>query len=105
MDTDANVPVVVQIGDIEYRLACPAAEVATLRSVADRLSEAMRELGEGSSRLTGERAAVMAALKIGFDLLKTQAQQNERERRLSQRFQALLGKLEVALSDGPREHV
>jgi cell division protein ZapA len=98
--------VTVRILDKEYQVACPADEVDELTASARHLDKQMRTIRESGKVLGLDRMAVMAALNIAHDLLRTQGTHavskrasDEADRRiaaLAERVSAALGELRRA---------
>ena len=91
-------PVVVKIMDNEYRIACPPEEREALQSAAAYLSNKMREIRETGKILGVERIAVMAALNISHELLKSNRENKGLGDFSNNRVQQLLDKIDMALS-------
>ena len=70
MAQDTNA-VTIYIMGREYRLACQDTEQGALIQASQYLDLKMREIREQGKVIGIERIAVMAALNIAFDLLKT----------------------------------
>lgn len=100
MSSDPVVPVQVQVGDIEYRLTCPASEEPALRAAAEQLASAMDEVREGGRVRGGERLAVMAGLRLSYDLLRLKSDAERVREDSVRRIGDMLGRLEIALSQG-----
>jgi cell division protein ZapA len=61
----------VTLLDREFRVACPEDEEAALLDAVTFLDRKMREIQSASKTASMERIAVMAALNIAHELLKT----------------------------------
>ena len=73
MSQDART-VTVKLLDKEYTISCPDGAEAELLASADHLDSKMREI-KSSSKIVGlERIAVMAALNVSHELIKSRAQ-------------------------------
>lgn len=84
----------VKILDKEYQVACPTEEKTALLKSAEELDRRMRAI-KGSGSIIGlERIAVMAALNLSHDLLKSEGQINpaaeEDLQRMNSKVDALL---------------
>lgn len=62
--------VTVRILDKDYQVACPEEQEAQLQSSATYLDKQMRSIRDSGKVIGLERIAVMAALNIGYELLK-----------------------------------
>ena len=91
-------PIIVQIMDSDYRVACPPDEQNDLMTAAQYLNDTMLGIRDTGKVLGSERIAVMAALNISYELLKTRRQGTELEDSLRQRAEELLQQLGTALN-------
>jgi cell division protein ZapA len=62
----------IKIQGRDYRVACAPEEMTSLQAAADVLNARMNELAK-STKSTGERLAVMAALNLADELNKARA--------------------------------
>lgn len=62
----------VKILDKEYQVACPAEEKVALVRSAEELDSRMRAIKNSGAIIGLERIAVMAALNLSHDLLKSE---------------------------------
>ena len=94
----ANVSLKIRILDKEYQVNCKPEEREALEYSAQLLNEKMQEIRHSSHIIGVERIAVMAALNLAHDLIRTQddAQQDASASNLLQSMDA---KLDSALSD------
>ena len=69
--------VTVNILDKEYQVACPAEQEAELIVSAKYLDKQMRGIRDSGKVIGLERIAVMAALNISHELLKSSDQDNQ----------------------------
>ena len=92
-------PITVQIMDSDYRVACPPDEQHDLMTAAQYLNDTMSGIRDTGKVLGSERIAVMAALNISYELLKTRRQATELEDTLRQRAEELLQRLGAALTE------
>lgn len=95
--------VTVRILEKEYQIACPAHEKAELLASADLLNRRMREIRDSGKVVGLDRVAVMAALNLANDLLKTQGQDQELKDILGLRVKAMRERLDSAL--GPAKQL
>ena len=68
--TDAQ-PINVSILDKDYKVACPPGEQSALLESAKFLDGKMREMRDSGTIMGSERIAVITALNMANDLLKT----------------------------------
>jgi cell division protein ZapA len=98
MSSGTNV-VTVQILDKEYRVSCPPEEQDELQRSAKYLSKKMKEIRDGGKVIGTDRIAVMAALNISHELLKTQSDAESNSSILGSRIKNLQNKIDAALHD------
>jgi len=93
----SNEPIAVSIRilDKEYRISCEPDEEAGLRESARMLDHRMRELRQTGRIVGADRIAVMSALNIAYDLIKSRSGQAPSDQDLERR----LGDLQQRLSD------
>jgi cell division protein ZapA len=70
--SSATIPVTVRILEKEYKISCPEGEHESLLASANQVNESMKKVREGGKALSADRVAVMAAINIAHDLVKTQ---------------------------------
>ncbi len=63
--------VVVRILDKEYQVACPPEQAAELLEASRHLDRQMRQVRDSGKVIGLERIAVMVALNISYELLKS----------------------------------
>jgi cell division protein ZapA len=72
--TEKSIPVAIRVMDKEYKIACPQGEHESLLASATLLNEKMKEI-QGKGKIIGaEKIAVMAAINIAHDLIRTKDQ-------------------------------
>jgi cell division protein ZapA len=89
----ASTTVVVKILDKDYQVSCGADEVDALNASARLLDRQMKTIREGGKVVGLDRIAVMAALNIANDMLRTQtlnSSSDERIERLTRRVKDAL---------------
>ena len=101
--SDMFARVTVRILEKEYHVACPAAEKAELLASAELLNKKMREIRDSGKVVGLDRVAVMAALNLANDLLKTQGQDDELKEIVGLRIKAMRERLDSAL--GPAKQL
>lgn len=89
--------VTIRILDKEYQVACPAEERAALLDSAELLSARMREIRDGGRVVGLERIAVMAALNIANDLLRSRDRGENLETKAKAKVRAMRERVETAL--------
>jgi cell division protein ZapA len=89
--------VTVRILEKEYHVACPAEEKQDLLASADLLNRKMRDIRDSGKVVGLDRVAVMAALNLANELLKTQGQDQELKEIVGLRIKALRERLDSAL--------
>jgi cell division protein ZapA len=95
--------VTIRILEKEYNVACPAEEKAALLASAELLNSKMREIRDSGKVVGLDRVAVMAALNLANDLLKTQGQDEELKNIVGLRIRAMREQLDSAL--GPAKQL
>jgi cell division protein ZapA len=90
----------IRILEKEYQVACPPEERAALLDSAEMLSARMREIRD-SGRVVGlERIAVMAALNIANDLIRSRDRGENLETKAKAKVRAMRERVESALHSG-----
>ncbi len=93
-DKSENCTLTIQILDKSFQVSCPVDERTALTESARYLDEKMRGIRTGGSIIGMERIAVMAALNIAHDYLRSEQQRKA----LEHGKQQLHDKLDVALT-------
>ena len=99
MTTDAS-RVSVRILEKEYHVACPAEERAALLDSAEYLNRKMREIRDSGKVVGLDRIAVMAALNLAHEFLKTKDRETKLDSGVGTRVRALRERVEGALAKG-----
>lgn len=76
-----------------YQVACPSEEKDDLVKAAAELDARMREIRQGDSIIGVERIAVMAALNLADELLKSKQQASEINQNLADDLHGRIDKL------------
>jgi cell division protein ZapA len=92
------IAVSVRILDKEYRVACGPDEQTGLRESARMLDQRMREIRQTGRVVGVDRIAVMAALNIAYELIKTRDGQVQDQQDIGRRLGDLQERLGVALA-------
>jgi cell division protein ZapA len=95
-----EVPIIVQILDKDYRVACQEGQQDSLVASARFLDQKMREIRAGGRVIGTDRIAVMAALNLAHELLEHQRERDQVSDTFGRRLKALRERVEVALNDG-----
>lgn len=95
-EQDTGHKVSIKILDKELLIACPDGAEAELFASADYLDKKMREIRDTGKVLGMERIAMMAALNISHELIKSREEQRER---IENRLQMLGNKIDNSLSN------
>lgn len=90
----------VRILEKEYFVACPYEERSDLLDSAEYLNSKMREIRDTGKIVGLDRIAVMAALNLANELLKTRGREAEIEGNLGSRLRAMRERVETALEQG-----
>ena len=71
-DKNETIPVTIRILDKEYKISCPRGEHESLLVSAKKVNDNMEKVRESGKALSADRVAVMAAINIAHELVKTQ---------------------------------
>ena len=96
--TELFAHVTIRILEKEYQVACPVEEKADLVASAEMLNRRMREIRDSGKVVGLDRVAVMAALNLANDLLKSRGDDKELEKLVSMRIRSMQERLDGALS-------
>jgi len=96
-DHDLYAHVSIRILEKEYQVACPVAEKPALIAAAEMLNKKMKEIRDSGKVVGLDRVAVMAALNLANDLIKTQSQDHELKGMVANRIQSMRDRLDGAL--------
>jgi cell division protein ZapA len=94
----AAISLKIQILDKEYQVNCQPEEREALEYSAQLLNEKMDEIRQGSHIIGLERIAVMAALNLAHDLIRSQTS-SQQDAQASNILQSMDSKLDSVLSD------
>ncbi|MCY4642664.1 MAG: cell division protein ZapA [Gammaproteobacteria bacterium] len=92
-------PVVLNILDKEYRIACPRGEEESLQASAHLLNARIQEIRDGGKVMGADRMAVMAALNLAHDLLLQQNEQERSNKNLYSRIRSLQDRIDITLKN------
>jgi cell division protein ZapA len=98
--TDAVTQVNIKILEKEYQIACPASERGALLDSAELLNRKMREIRDTGKVIGLDRIAVMAALNMANELLRSRSRGEHLEGDARLRLQAMRERVEGALQAG-----
>jgi cell division protein ZapA len=90
----------VRILEKEYQFACATDERPALIDSAEYLNSEMRKIRDSGKVIGLERIAVMAALNIANDLLRSQEKGDGLEKGVKARVRAMRERVEGALQSG-----
>ena len=90
-------PISVSILDRDYQFACKPEESKALKEAAVFLDERMRSIKGAGRLMTLERIAVMTALNLSDELLKSQQTEQHRKKNVDSRIRMLADELDDAL--------
>ena len=94
----AAISLKIQILDKEYQVNCQPEEREALEYSAQLLNEKMDEIRQGSHIIGLERIAVMAALNLAHELIRSQTS-SQQDAQASNLLQSMDSKLDSVLSD------
>jgi len=89
----------IRILDKEYRVACSPDEQEALLASANYLGKKMKEIRDSGKVIGTDRIAVMAALNIAHELIKSQSESVSQGDAMSNRIRTLQSKIDAALHD------
>ena len=95
--TEPSAQVNIKILEKEYQIACPASERAALLDSAELLNRKMREIRDTGKVIGLDRIAVMAALNMANELLRSRSRGDFVEGDAKLRLQAMRERVEGAL--------
>lgn len=98
--TDGVSQVTIRILEKEYQIACPAAERNALLDSAELLNGRMREIRDAGKVVGLDRIAVMAALNMANELLRSRIKGDHLENDAKLRLRTMRERVEAALQDG-----
>ncbi len=98
--TDPYAQVNIKILEKEYQISCPASERAALLDSAEMLNRKMREIRDTGKVIGLDRIAVMAALNMADELLRSRNRGEHLEGDARLRLQAMRERVEGALQAG-----
>ena len=95
--TEASAQVNIKILEKEYQISCRASERAALLDSAELLNRKMREIRDTGKVIGLDRIAVMAALNMANELLRSRSRGDFVEGDAKLRLQAMRERVEGAL--------
>ena len=98
--TETIAQVNIKILEKEYQISCPASERAALLDYAEMLNRKMREIRDTGKVIGLDRIAVMAALNLANELLRSRGRGELLEGDAKLRLQAMRERVEGALQSG-----
>lgn len=90
----------IRILEKEYHVACPPEERRALLESAELLNSRMRDIRDSGKVVGLDRIAVMAALNITNELLRTKGRDDSLETDVTDRLRSLRERVESALANG-----
>ena len=100
MTLEASTQVNIKILEKEYQISCPISERAALLSSAELLNTRMREIRDSGKVIGLDRIAVMAALNMANELLRSRNVGESLEGNAKLRLQAMRERIEGTLQAG-----
>jgi cell division protein ZapA len=95
--TEPVVQVNIKILEKEYQISCPSSERSALLDSAELLNGKMREIRDTGKVIGLDRIAVMAALNMANELLRSRSRGEHLEGDAKLRLQAMRERVEGAL--------
>lgn len=90
----------IRILEKEYHVACPAEDRRALMDSAEFLNKRMREIRDSGKVVGLDRIAVMAALNITNELLRSRGRDESLETDVTARLRVMREQVESALTRG-----
>ena len=90
----------IRILEREYLIACPHDERSALLDAAELLNDKMREIRDSGKIVGLDRIAVMAALNLAHEVLKSKSKDRRGEAEAGTRVRALRERIDGALKRG-----
>lgn len=90
----------IRILEKEYQFACPANERNDLLNAAEFLNAKMRQIRDSGKVVGLDRIAVMAALNLANELLKSRSREELMDSSLGLRVKSMRQRIESALESG-----
>ena len=100
MTLEASTQVNIKILEKEYQISCPISERAALLNSAELLNTRMREIRDSGKVIGLDRIAVMAALNMANELLRSRNVGESLEGNAKLRLQAMRERIEGTLQAG-----
>ncbi|MEZ5562437.1 MAG: cell division protein ZapA [Gammaproteobacteria bacterium] len=100
MTLEASTQVNIKILEKEYQISCPVSERVALLNSAELLNTKMREIRDSGKVIGLDRIAVMAALNMANELLRSRNVGESLEGNAKLRLQAMRERIEGALQAG-----
>lgn len=91
------VPVIIQVLDKDYTVACPPEEKEGLLESAELLNRRMREVRDSGKVMGAERMAVMTALNVIHEFTRERIERDRAMVETDAAIRTLEGKLENAI--------
>ena len=98
--TEPHTQVNIKILEKEYQISCPASERGALLDSAEMLNAKMREIRDTGKIIGLDRIAVMVALNMANELLRSRSRGELLEGDAKLRLQAMRERVEGALQSG-----
>jgi cell division protein ZapA len=100
MTLETSTQVNIKILEKEYQISCPISERAALLNSAELLNTRMREIRDSGKVIGLDRIAVMAALNMANELLRSRNVGESLEGNAKLRLQAMRERIEGTLQAG-----
>ena len=100
MTMEASTQVNIKILEKEYHISCPISERVALFNSAELLNTKMREIRDSGKVIGLDRIAVMAALNMANELLRSRNVREALEGNAKLRLQAMRERIEGTLQAG-----
>ena len=88
----------INIMSKDYRVACPAEEVDSLKASAQLLNDKLNEIKQQGSVIGTERIAIMAALNMSHEILRGESLKTAHDD-INQRIEALSSRIENSMRE------
>lgn len=95
--SEKSIPVAVKIMEKEYKIACPEGEHESLVASAALLNEKMQEIKIKGNIIGAEKIAVMAAINLAHDLIRSSHQTSKVDSSVASRLVDLKSSIDATL--------
>jgi len=95
--SDKSIPVTIKIMEKEYKISCPEGEHESLLASTSLLNDKMHEIKTKGKIIGAEKIAVMAAINIAHDLIRSNHKTNTVDSNVANRLVDLKSSIDATL--------